>query len=165
VAGARAAPSLFKLHAVDESLRAVWEACERAALPVQLVVDASRYAEPSSLAVFARERPELTLVLSLTRARHRAGLPALARYPRVFFQLPGLFDAEAKSNDPAILRWAARTLPLDRVMFGSDRLGRERSYFAKVRALRQLPQPAREQVAFRTAFEVYHRRVIAWGAP
>ncbi len=165
VAGARAAPSLFGLHAVDESLGAVWDACERAALPVQLVVDASRYSEPSSLAVLARERPELTLVLALTRARHRAGLPALARYPRVFFQVPGLLDAEAKSQDAAFLRWAARTLPLDRVMFGSDRLGRERSYFAKVRALRALPLRARERVAFRTALEVYHRRLAAWGAP
>ena len=165
VGGARAAPSLFKLHPVDESLEKVWDACEQAKVPVQLVVDGSKFCEPATLAILARARPNLALVLSLTRARHRTALATLARYPRVFFQVPGLMDGEIKSGDAALLRWAARALPPMRVMFGSDRLGRERSYFAKVKALRGLPADVREHFAWRTAAEVYGARLPAWRAP
>lgn len=162
VGGARAAPSLFKLHPVDETLEAVWDACEEADLPVQLVVDGSKYCAPSSYAILARARPNLRLVLSIARPRHRAGLPALARFPRVFFQVPGLLDGEIKSGDPGLLRWAARALPPTRTMFGSDRLGRERSYMAKVKALRDVRPPAREHLLWRTAAEVYGHRLPAW---
>jgi predicted TIM-barrel fold metal-dependent hydrolase len=157
VAGARMAPSLFKLHPVDETLEKVWDACEEARLPVQFVVDASKFSLPSTFAVLARARPELPLVLSVTRGRHRAGLPALARYPRVFFQVSGLLDAEAKSGDAALLRWACRALPAYRLMFGSDRLGREKSYFAKVKALTALPAAVRDQVCAGTALDLYGR--------
>lgn len=162
VAGARAAPSLFKLHPVDETLEKVWDACEQARLPVQLVIDASKYCAPSTLEILARSRPELPLVLSITRPRHRAGLAKLARFPRVFFQVPGLLDGEIKGADPALLRWAGRSLPAVRLMFGSDRLGRERSYFAKVKALAGLPREARERVSWQTAAELYGERLPAW---
>jgi predicted TIM-barrel fold metal-dependent hydrolase len=164
VAGARAAPSLFKLHPVDESLEKVWDACEEARLPVQLVIDASKFCAPSSLAILARARPELPLVLSLTRSRHRAGLPALTRYPRVFFQVSGLLDAEAKTGEAALLRWASRALPPNRLMFGSDRLGREKSYVAKVKALATLPAAVRAQVCAGTALDLYGARLPAWRA-
>ena len=159
VAGARMAPSLFKLHPVDETLEKVWDACEEARLPVQVVFDASKFCAPSTFAILARARPELPLVLSLTRSRHRAGLPALARYPRVFFQVSALLDAEAKSGDGALLRWASRSLPPYRLMFGSDRLGREKSYFAKVRALTALPAAVRDQVCSGTALDLYGPRL------
>jgi predicted TIM-barrel fold metal-dependent hydrolase len=165
VGGARAAPSLFRLHPVDESLEKVWDGCEQSRLPVQIVVDASKYCEPSTLAILARQRPELPLVLSIGRGRHRAGLARLARYPRVYFQLPGLLDGEVAAGDPALLRWAVRALPRHRLMFGSDRLGRERSYFAKVEEIRALPSPAREAIAWQTAAEVYGERLPAWRAP
>ena len=165
VAGARAAPSLFKLHAVDESLEKVWDACEEARLPVQVVVDGSKFCQPSTYAILARARPEMPLVLAVTRGRHRAGLPALARFPRVFFQLSGLLDSETKSGEAALLRWAARKLPAYRLLFGSDRLGREESYFAKVKAVRELPPSLREAVCSANARELYGPRLPAWPSP
>jgi predicted TIM-barrel fold metal-dependent hydrolase len=155
VAGARAAPSLFQMHPVDEALEHVWDACESTGLPVQVVVDASKYSDPPSFAILARQRPRLKLVLSLATARRRAQFAGLARYPGVFFQVSGLLDSEVASGTPAMLRWAVRSIPLDRLMFGSDRLGRERSYFAKVKALRELPANAREQVGRSTALRLY----------
>ncbi len=165
IAGARAAPSLFKLHPVDESLEQVWDACEAARLPVQLVVDGSKFCEPRTFTILARERPELALVLSLASARHRDGLAAIARQPRVFFQLPALLDGEVRGRAPSLLRWALRHLPADRLMFGSDRLGREASYFAKVEALQQVPPGVRRQVARETALEVYGARLPSWRGP
>ena len=165
IAGARVAPSLFKVQPVDGSLEQVWQACEAARLPVQVVVDGSRFCEPRTLAILARERPELALVLSLASARHRAGLPALAKFPRVFFQLPALLDGEIKAKRPALMRWAVRHLPAERLMFGSDRLGREASYFAKVGALLEVPPGVRRQLARETALEVYGSRLPAWRGP
>jgi predicted TIM-barrel fold metal-dependent hydrolase len=155
VAGARAAPSLFKMHPVDEALEQVWDACEASGLPVQVVVDASKYSDPPSFAVLARQRPRLKLVLSFSTARRRADLARLSRYPGVYFQVPGLLDSEVASGTPAMLRWALRSIPHDRLMFGSDRLGRERSYFAKVKALLELPPQDREEVARATALRLY----------
>lgn len=165
IAGARAAPSLFKLHPVDESLEQVWDACEAARLPVQIVVDGSRFCDPGTLSILARARPELSLVLSPSSPRHREGFPGLAKLPRVFFQLPGLLDGEIKARRPALLRWALRHLPAERLMFGSDRLGREASYFEKVNALRQVPPGVRRQVARETALEVYGDRLASWRGP
>lgn len=159
VAGARVALSLFKLHPVDESLGPVWDACEDGRVPVQVVLDGSKYCDPATFAILARERPHLKLVLSIARARHRAGLPRLARYPSVFFQVPGLLDSEIKGGVPAFLRWAVKNLPHERLMFGSDRLGREASYFAKVNSLRQLKPGVRDQVGRGTALAVYGERL------
>lgn len=165
IAGARVAPSIFRVPVVDESLEQVWQACQDAMLPLQLVVDGSKFCEPGALAALARGRPELTLVLSLSSARHRAGLPGLARFPRAFFQVPALLDGEIKAGEPALLRWAIRHLPPERLMFGSDRLGREASYFAKVKALQEVPPGVRRQVARETALEVYGGRLPAWRGP
>lgn len=162
VAGARAALSLFKMHPVDERLEQVWDACESARLPVQIVLDASKYSDPTSLAILARQRPKLSLVASVTRARYRARLPALAHADAVFFQLSGLLDGEIAGGEPALLRWAVRHLPPERLMFGSDRLGREKSYFAKVRALVALPRPLRERLGRQTALDAYGGRLPAW---
>ena len=164
VAGARVAPSLFRLHPVDESLEEVWDACEHAKLPVQIVLDGSRFCDPRSFAILAKARPDLTLVLSVSSPRHREGMRALSKHPRVFFQVPGLLDGEIKRGQPAFLRWAAKNLPVERLMFGSDRLGREASYFAKVKALDALDEDARQHVAGRTAADVYGPRLPAWRA-
>ncbi len=165
IAGARAAPSLFKLHPVDESLEQVWDACEAASLPVQLVVDGSKFCDPRALEILAKARPELRLVLSLSSARHRGGWAVLARHPLVFFQVPALLDGEIRGRDPALLRWAVRHLPCERLMFGSDRLGREASYFAKVEALQQVPPGVRRQLAREAALEVYGERLASWRGP
>lgn len=159
VAGARTAPSLFKMHPVDASLDPVWDACEEARLPVQVVVDGSKFCAPSSFEILARERPRLPLVLAITRARHRAGLRRLVRFPSVFFQVPGLLEREVVDGDPGFLRWALANLPHDRIMFGSDRLGREASYFRKVRAVARLPPGARQRVGRDTARAVYRGRL------
>jgi predicted TIM-barrel fold metal-dependent hydrolase len=162
VAGARAALSLFKMHPVDERLEKVWDECERARLPVQVVVDATKYSEPSSFDILARAHPEMPLVLGITKGRHRAGWSGLARHGRVFFQVPGLLDSEVARGDPSLLRWAVRHLPAEKIMFGSDRLGPEPSYGAKVRALASLPPKARPWVAHGTALSVYGDRLPAW---
>lgn len=162
IAGARAAPSLFRLHPVDESLEQVWDVCEAGRLPVQLVVDGSKFCDPRTLAILARGHPELPLVLSISNARHRDGLVALARAPRVFFQLPALLDGEIRGGRPGFLRWALGHLPAERLMFGSDRLGREASYFAKVKALLEAPPGLRRQLARETALEVYGERLPSW---
>jgi predicted TIM-barrel fold metal-dependent hydrolase len=162
IAGARAALSLFKMHPVDERLEKVWDVCERGRLPVQLVVDASKYADPESVAILARQHPGLTVLLSLTRARHRAGLPPLSRYGSVYFQLPGLLDGEIAKGEPALLGWAARHLPAERLVFGSDRLGREPSYFAKVSVLRGLGPALFDRMARANPLEIYGHRLPAW---
>jgi len=159
VVGARAMLSVFRMRPDDERLTPVFEACAKAELPVQLVFDASSFSHPDAFAALADAFPELPLVLAVTRGRNRAALKGLLRRPRVYAQLPGLLDAEAAGGEPAVLRWAARNLPTEKVMFGSDRLGREREYAAKVRALRVLPAPARGWVARGTALSVYGGRL------
>jgi len=47
-------------------------------------------------------------------------------------------------------------------MFGSDRLGRERSYAQKVRAVRMLNPKKREAVGRSTALKVYGERLKGW---
>jgi predicted TIM-barrel fold metal-dependent hydrolase len=133
------------------------EACARARLPLQVVFDASTYCDPQAFAALADSRPDLTLVLSVARARNRAALKGLAGRPNVFVQLPGLLDSEVADRVPSMMKWAARHLPPEKVMFGSDRLGREAEYAAKVKALQAFAPAARRWVARDTALSVYGR--------
>lgn len=166
VVGARAMLSVFRMRPDDERLSAVFEECDRAKVPVQLVYDASTFSPPDAYAAVARRWPELAVVLAVTRARNRAALKGLVRLPRVFVQLPGLLDNEVPSHVPTMARWAARNLPPEKVMFGSDRLGREPEYGAKVRALREFPSGARAWVERETALSVYGERLArAAGGP
>jgi len=162
VAGARAALSLFEMHPVDERLDQAWDACEAARLPVQVVLDGTEYSEPASFGILARQRPGLRLVLSVLGRGPRAGLVELARHDSIFFQVPGLLDSELERGEPTLLRWALRNLPAERIMFGSDRLGRERSYARRVRAIRTLDPKRGDWVGRATALSVYGERMKAW---
>jgi predicted TIM-barrel fold metal-dependent hydrolase len=159
IVGARAMLSVFRMRPDDERLARTFQACDDAGLPVQLVFDASTFSNPDAFAALADAFPELPLVLGVTRARNRAALKRLLRYPRVFAQLPGLLDAETATGQATLLKWAARNLPAEKVMFGSDRFGRESHYAEKVRALRLLPPAARRWVERDTALSVYGERL------
>jgi len=47
-----------------------------------------------------------------------------------------------------------------KLLFGSDRRGREASYFERVEAVRRLPWWQRRNVAWRTAVRVYGPRIL-----
>jgi predicted TIM-barrel fold metal-dependent hydrolase len=159
VVGGRAMLSVFRLRPDDPRLDPMFEAAERARLPVQLVFDASTFSHPDAFDALARAHPELPLVLSVARARNRAALKSLLRHPRVFAQLPGLLENEVTGRHPEMLLWAARHLPPEKLMFGSDRLGREPDYAARVRCLDQLDGAVRAWVARDTALSVYGERL------
>jgi predicted TIM-barrel fold metal-dependent hydrolase len=165
VLGLRAVPSLFAMDPGDARLAEVWQACQDTSLPVQVVFDASKHSSAQAFQAFCRQWPELVIVLSVARTRHKAALKALVEHPRVFVQVPALLDGEVAAGEPTFLRWALKNLPADRIMFGSDRLGREESYLAKVKALKALPPKQREWVASRTAATVYCARRPAWRHP
>ena len=56
-----------------------------------------------------------------------SGTLRVLTHPRVFVQVPALLDGEIGAGEPSFLRWALKNLPAERIMFGSDRLGREPS--------------------------------------
>lgn len=158
VVGARAMLSVFRRRPDDERLEPLFEGCDQTDLPVQLVFDASRFSHPDSFAALAKRWPDLRIILSVARARNRAALKKLLQLPNVYAQLPGLLDGELPGH-PTTVRWAARHLPPEKVMFGSDRLGHEPDYAAKVQALSEFPPAARRWVERDTALSVYGKRL------
>lgn len=131
----------------------LYEFCAERGLPVQFYAGSDRTEEeaclPMALAVLARSYPRLKVVCQYHGSWHGETLALLSRFPNQFLQVDGL----SISSPPRVT--ASRKL-----LFGSDREGRDPKYFERVEAVRRLPWWQRHNVGWRTAVRVYGSRIL-----
>lgn len=112
---------------------------------------------PSLFATLARAFPELPIVCLHSGAGWYREMPTLlATCPNVFLEVEGLQLHEAQLNlPPQVLPYLLQRWGSAKIMFGSDRIGREEKYFRRVQLIRSIPLPYRDDLCHRTATAVY----------
>jgi predicted TIM-barrel fold metal-dependent hydrolase len=80
----------------------------------------------------------------------------LATCPNVYLEVEGLQLHEAQLNlPPQVLPYLLQRCGSAKIMFGSDRIGREEKYFRRARAIRNILPPYRDDLCQQTATRVY----------
>jgi hypothetical protein len=74
----------------------------------------------------------------------------------VYLEVEGLQLHEAQLNlPPRVLPYLLQRSGSAKIMFGSDRIGREEKFFHRVRFIKNIPPPYRDDLCQRTATLVY----------
>jgi predicted TIM-barrel fold metal-dependent hydrolase len=80
----------------------------------------------------------------------------LATCPNVYLEVEGLQLHEAQLNlPPQVLPYLLQRSGSAKIMFGSDRIGREEKFFRRVQFIKSIPQPYHDDLCQRTATLVY----------
>jgi len=135
--------------------------CQERRLPIQFHFGGNPRMEavchPSLFAVLARTFQQLSIICLHAGGGWRQEIPhLLATCPNVYLEVEGLQLHEAQLNlPPQVLPYLLQHCRSEKIMFGSDRLGREEKFFRRVQFIRSLPPPYREDLCYRTAANVY----------
>jgi len=135
--------------------------CQERQLPIQFHFGGNPRMEavcrPSFFAALARIFPQLPIVCLHAGAGWYREMPdLLATCPNVYLEAEGLQLHEAQLNlPPQVLHYLLQRSGSAKVMFGTDRIGREEKYFRRVRAIRNISPPYRDDLCQRTATRLY----------
>ncbi|MCS6926118.1 MAG: amidohydrolase family protein [Candidatus Binatia bacterium] len=139
----------------------LYEFCVQHHLPIQFHCGGNPRMEavchPSLFATLARTFPTLPIVCLHGGGGWYREMPALlSTYPNVFLEVEGLQLHEVQLHlPPQVLPYLLQRCESTKMMFGSDRLGREEKYFRRVQFMQSVPQPHREDLCHRTVARVY----------
>jgi len=135
--------------------------CQERRLPIQFHFGGNPRMEevchPSLFAALARAFPELPIVcLHAGGGWYQQTPELLATCPNVYLEVEGLQLHEAQLNlPPQVLPHLLQRSGSTKIMFGSDRIGREEKFFRRVRFIKSIPPPYRDDLCQRTATLVY----------
>lgn len=131
----------------------LYEFCAGRGLPVQFYAGGDATEEesgrPMALAVLAKSYPRLKVVGQYHGSWRGEAFALLNRFGNLFLQVDGLsLSAPLRAADSR------------KLLFGSDRRGREPGYFERVEAVRRLPWWRRRNVGWRTAVRLYGSQIV-----
>lgn len=135
--------------------------CQEHRLPIQFHFGGNPRMEalchPSLFAALARAFPQLLIVCLHAGGGWSQEIPALlAAYSNVYLEVEGLQLHEAELNlSPQVVPFLIQRCGSAKLMFGSDRIGREQKFFRRVQYIQSLPLPYRDDLCQRTAARVY----------
>ncbi len=135
--------------------------CQERQLPIQFHFGGNPRMEavchPSLFSALARTFPELPIVCLHTGGGWYREMPhLLATCPNVYLEVEGLQLHEAQLNlPPQVLPYLLQRRGSAKLMFGSDRIGREEKFFRRVQFISSIPQPYRDDLCQQTATRVY----------
>jgi len=144
-------PEFFPLYAF----------CQERRLPIQFHFGGNPRMEevcrPSLFVALARTFPELPIVcLHAGGGWHQQMPELLATCPNVYLEVEGLQLHEAQLHlPPQVLPYLLQRSGSAKIMFGSDRIGREEKFFRRVQFIGSIPPPYGEDLRHRTATLVY----------
>jgi predicted TIM-barrel fold metal-dependent hydrolase len=144
-------PEFFPLYAF----------CQERRLPIQFHFGGNPRMEevcrPALFLGLARAFPQLPIVCLHAGAGWYQQMPELlAACPNVYLEVEGLQLHEAQLNlPPQVLPYLLQRAGSTKIMFGSDRIGREEKFFRRVQFINHVPQPYRDDLCQRTAAVVY----------
>lgn len=139
----------------------LYEFCARHDLPIQFHFGGNPRMEavchPSLFATLARTFPTLRIVCLHGGGGWYRDMPALlSTHPNIYLEVEGLQLHEVQLHlPPQVLPYLLQRCGSTKIMFGSDRIVREEKYFRRVRFMKSIPQPHREDLCHRTAARVY----------
>lgn len=139
----------------------LYEFCERRGLPIQFHAGGDPAMEavsrPAVFAELAAASPRLPVICLHAGGRSfREMAPLVRRVPNLFLEVEGLQDVDLDGDGrPHVLLEVLQEAPSRKVMFGSNRMQRNGSYAARVKAVRALAWRARRDVCWRTAAAVF----------
>jgi predicted TIM-barrel fold metal-dependent hydrolase len=135
--------------------------CQAHRLPIQFHFGGNPRMEavchPSLFTVLARAFPELSIVCLHAGGGWSREMPALlAMSPNISLEVEGLQLHEAHLQlPPQVLQELLQRCGSAKIMFGSDRLGREEKYFRRGQVISSIPPLYRDDLCHRTATRVY----------
>ena len=135
--------------------------CQERRLPIQFHFGGNPRMEavchPSLFIALARTFPELPIVCLHTGGGWYREMPhLLATCPNVYLEVEGLQLHEAQLNlPPQVLPYLLQRRGSAKLMFGSDRIGREEKFFRRVQFISSIPLPYRDDLCQQTATRVY----------
>ena len=135
--------------------------CQAHRLPIQFHFGGNPRMEalchPSLFAALARTFPQLLIVCLHAGGGWSQEIPALlAAYPNVYLEVEGIQLHEAELNlPPQVVPFLIQRCGSAKLMFGSDRIGREQKFFRRIQYIQSLPLPYRDDLCQRTAARVY----------
>ena len=144
-------PEFFPLYAF----------CQQRRFPIQFHFGGNPRMEevcrPALFLGLARAFPELPIVCLHAGAGWYQQMPELlATCPNVYLEVEGLQLHEAQLNlPPQVLPYLLQRSGSTKIMFGSDRIGREEKFFRRVQFINNIPPPYRDDLCQRTATLVY----------
>jgi predicted TIM-barrel fold metal-dependent hydrolase len=145
--------------------------CQEHGLPIQFHFGGNPRMEavchPSLFVTLARTFPELPIVcLHGGGGWHREMPPLLATCSNVYLEVEGLQLHEAQLNlPPQVLPYLLQRSGSTKLMFGSDRIGREEKFFRRVRFIKSIPPLYRDDLCQGTATRVYRLRGTGQAGP
>ncbi len=135
--------------------------CQERRLPIQFHFGGNPRMEevcrPSLFVALARTFPELPIVCLHAGGGWYQQMPELlATCPNVHLEVEGLQLHEAQLNlPPQVLPCLLQRSGSAKIMFGSDRIGREEKFFRRVQFISSIPPPYRDDLCHRTATSLY----------
>jgi predicted TIM-barrel fold metal-dependent hydrolase len=135
--------------------------CQERRLPIQFHFGGNPRMEevcsPSLFVALARTFPELPIVCLHAGGGWSRQMPELlATCPNIYLEVEGLQLHEAQLNLPSqVLPYLLQRSGSAKIMFGSDRIGREEKFFRRVQFIRNIPPLYRDDLCHRTATHVY----------
>lgn len=161
ILGVKTALPYFGQDPRRDELAPLYEYCAARGLPLQFHMGGDPAMEaacrPEAFAEVASEYPTLPIVCLHGGGGWHREMPALLRArDNISLQVEALQLHEAEGDGrPRVLRDLLRRADSRRMMFGSDWMGREAKYFARVRTIRRIPRRYRQDLCWRTAARVY----------
>ena len=112
---------------------------------------------PSLFVALARTFPKLPIVCLHAGGGWQREMPnLLAACPNVYLEVEGLQLHEAQLHlPPQALPYLLQRCGSAKLLFGSDRIGREEKFFRRVQFIRSIPPPYRDGLCQQTATRVY----------
>lgn len=135
--------------------------CQERQLPIQFHFGGNPRMEevcrPSLFVALARAFPALPIVCLHAGGGWQREMPnLLATCSNVYLEVEGLQLHEAQLNlPPQVLPYLLQRCGSGKIMFGSDRIGREEKFFRRVQFIRSIPPLYRDDLCQQTATRVY----------
>lgn len=153
-------PYLYQ-HPLQQEFFPLYTFCQERRLPIQFHFGGNPRMEalcrPSLLAALARIFPQLLIVCLHAGGGWSQEIPALlATFHNVDLEVEGIQLHEAQLNlPPQVVPSLLQRCGSAKLMFGSDRIGREQKFFRRVQYIQSLPLLYRADLCQRTAARVY----------
>jgi len=153
-------PYLYQ-NPLQQEFLPLYAFCQERRFPIQFHFGRNPRMEevcsPSLFVALARTFPELPIVCLHAGGGWSRQMPELlATCPNIYLEIEGLQLHEAQLNLPSqVLPYLLQRSGSAKIMFGSDRIGREEKFFRRVQFIRNIPPLYRDDLCHRTATHVY----------